>query len=79
LIGRVVCKKQRPLTEAEIKHKQRQVVLERINTEIKSIQKHTQYERAVVKGLKEFTEARAVSGPMKNAAIEYAKRFPKKA
>jgi hypothetical protein len=38
LIGRVLLKKQRPLTEAEIKHKQREALLEKLNYEIKLLQ-----------------------------------------
>lgn len=55
LIGRVLLKKQRPLTEAEIKHKQREALLEKLNYEIKMLQMQAGYERKVntiVKGLK---------------------------
>ena len=79
LIGRVVLKKQRPLTEVELKHRQRESLLEKLNQEIKNLQKQKAFENKVIKtlgqNLQDYAQTKTVSGPMKNAAIEYAKRI----
>jgi hypothetical protein len=78
LIGRVVLKKQRPLTEAEIKHKQREALLEKLNYEIKVLQMQAGYERkvnTVVRGLKGLSQTKYIQGPMKIAANEYRNRM----
>ena len=80
LIGRVVLKKQRPLTEAEIKHKQREALVEKLNQEIKSLQLQAAFERRVntsLKGLKGLSSAKYIQGPMKIAMSEYNERMIK--
>ena len=74
MCGRVVLKRQRPLTEAEYKHKERERLLSRLNAELAAYALQDETNRranSTLVQMKSLNKSELMKGPLKLAATEY--------